>query len=117
MAAVHREPGDGKVEEALDAGAVVSAVNLAEVVRKYSRGGAPLSGIREILSGLRLEVVPFDIEQAYRAGAWEPQFDALGLSLGDRACLSLAHMLKLPVMTADRQWAKLRIGLDIVLIR
>jgi len=39
-----------------------------------------------------------------------------GLSLGDHACLSVAYHLKLPVLTADRQWAKLHIGALIDLI-
>jgi ribonuclease VapC len=31
----------------------------------------------------------------------------LGLSLGDRACLAAARSRDLPVLTADRAWAKL----------
>jgi PIN domain nuclease of toxin-antitoxin system len=34
---------------------------------------------------------------------------ALGLSLGDRACLALGRRLKLPVLTADQIWKKVEL--------
>jgi PIN domain nuclease of toxin-antitoxin system len=37
--------------------------------------------------------------------------------LGDRACLALALRLGLPVMTADRIWGKVTLGVDVQLIR
>jgi len=46
-----------------------------------------------------------------------PLTKPLGLSLGDRTCLALAIDRECPVMTADRNWAKLNIGVPIQLIR
>jgi PIN domain nuclease of toxin-antitoxin system len=40
-----------------------------------------------------------------------------GLSLGDRACLSLAKLKSFPVLTADKIWAKLSVGVEIKIIR
>ena len=40
-----------------------------------------------------------------------------GLSLGDRACLALGDRLGCPVVTADRVWASLDVGVAIVVIR
>ena len=40
-----------------------------------------------------------------------------GLSLGDRLCLALGLESNLPVLTADRRWKELNIGVNIVLIR
>jgi PIN domain nuclease of toxin-antitoxin system len=37
--------------------------------------------------------------------------------LGDRACLALAQQLDLPVLTADKIWQRLDIGVSIQLIR
>lgn len=39
------------------------------------------------------------------------------LSFGDRACLALGKALGLSVLTADRKWHDLDIGVDIRLIR
>lgn len=40
-----------------------------------------------------------------------------GLSLGDRACLALGMKMNLPVLTADRAWAKLDLGVQVNLLR
>jgi PIN domain nuclease of toxin-antitoxin system len=40
-----------------------------------------------------------------------------GLSLGDRACLALGEGLGYPVITADRVWASLDLGIEVVVIR
>ena len=42
---------------------------------------------------------------------------ALGLSLGDRACIALATDRNIPAMTADRDWAGLAVDVSISLIR
>jgi ribonuclease VapC len=39
------------------------------------------------------------------------------LSLGDRCCLALGMVEELSVMTADRDWAKLQLGIKINVIR
>jgi PIN domain nuclease of toxin-antitoxin system len=46
-----------------------------------------------------------------------PQTRARGLSLADRACLSLGLRLNLPVHTCDRAWAGLALPLEIQLLR
>jgi PIN domain nuclease of toxin-antitoxin system len=61
--------------------------------------------------------VPFDEELARGAGALRPATKSLGLSLGDRACLALAQREGLPVLTADRAWAKLAVGVEVKVIR
>jgi PIN domain nuclease of toxin-antitoxin system len=54
------------------------------------------------------EIIDFDMEQAKIAGDLLPQTRALGLSLGDRACLALGVALKAPIYTADQSWKDLR---------
>jgi PIN domain nuclease of toxin-antitoxin system len=92
-------------------------VNLSEVVAKTTAWGAEVHGAREQLERLSLSVHPFDAEQAYAAAALYGKTRHLGLSIGDRACLSLAQTLDRPALTADRTWDELRIGVTVELIR
>ncbi len=50
------------------------------------------------------------------ASLWKTTREA-GLSLGDRACLALGLKTELPVLTTDRAWADLKVGVSVGLIR
>lgn len=67
LALLNAEPGADAVAQALPA-AVISAVNLSEVVAKLTQAGMPENAIRQALLPLALKVEPFDEEQAYQAG-------------------------------------------------
>jgi PIN domain nuclease of toxin-antitoxin system len=116
LALLNAEPGSRLVEENLS-GAVISSVNLSEVVAKLSDRGMPEAEVRTALEGLGLDVRHFDTEMAYTAGTLRPSTRGLGLSLGDRACLALGLSLSAQVFTTDRSWKKLRIGVKIRAIR
>lgn len=116
LALLHGEPGSERVAAVIP-GAAVCAVNLCEVVGKLAERGVPEAVVHSALSGLDLDVIPFDEPLAVRAGMLRPQTRALGLSLGDRACLALAEHLALPAITTDAQWSKLDLGIEIVLAR
>jgi len=116
LALLNSEPGSRIVEESLSS-AAVSAVNLSEVVSKLSERGMPEAEVRTALEGLGLDVRPFDTAMAYSAGTLRPATRGLGLSLGDRACLALGLSLSAPVLTTDRSWRKLKIGVKIRAIR
>ena len=116
LALLNAEPGADVVAEALPRG-VISAVNLSEVVAKLCEAGVPEKAIHQALQPLGIEIVPFDEEQAYQAGLLRASTQDMGVSLGDRACLSLAKMLGVEALTADRAWAGLSVGVTIKLIR
>ena len=116
LALLNAEPGADIVTEALPGG-VISAVNLSEVIAKLCDAGMPEKAIRQALQPLGLEIVPFDEEQSYQAGLLRVATQDMGVSLGDRACLSLAKMLGVVVLTADRAWAGLSVGVTIKVIR
>ncbi len=102
--------------EALPQG-VISAVNLSEVVAKLCEAGMPEKAIHQALQPLGIEIVSFDEDQAYQAGLLRTSTQDFGISLGDRACLSLAKKLGIDAITADRAWAELSIGTTIQVIR
>ena len=116
LALLHDEPGASEVEPWIADG-VISAVNLAEVVGKLLEAGMPEEPTLTAIEGLALDVIAFDAAMAVRAGALRPLTRSLGLSLGDRACLATAQQLKLPVITADRTWQKLDVGVKVHIVR
>lgn len=116
MALLRREPCSDKVQAAL-AGAAISAANLSEVLAKAAEVPKGVEAAKAFLRGLQLPIVAFDEQQADIAAGLRPITRSLGLSLGDRCCLALALTRALPVMTADRGWAELQIGVDILVIR
>ena len=116
LALLNDEPGAELVAESLPQ-AAINAVNLSEVVAKLADAEMPDEAIRDALLVLSLDVVPFDVEQAYEAGLLRSATKGAGLSLGDRGCLSLARRLDLPALTADRMWEQLSVGAKVRVIR
>ena len=121
LALVHAEPGAESVADALR-DAVMSTVNWAEVVARVRSGAtngdsAGPSALRFELCALGLRLEQFSAEQADLAGELRRSTREFGLSLGDRACLALALARSEPVLTADRVWRRLRLGVEIEVIR
>ena len=113
---INREPGRDAVS-AIGSDIVMSAVNYAEVVTKLAFGRMSRDEIDDVVVGYRLTVAPLTESLAMTAGLLVARTRHKGLSLADRACLALAMELRLPVITADRAWAGLDLGIDIRLIR
>ncbi len=116
LAVLKREPG-ADVVKAHVPGASMSAVNVAEVVGKLSASGMTGVEVHAAIATLGVEVVSFDEELAFATGMLGPLTMDSGLSLGDRACLALGRHLALPVLTGDRTWAELDVGVEVQLIR
>ncbi len=119
LALLHQEPGEERVVEALASGAVMSAVNLSEVVAKLADIGMTEPDIRATVETLDIEVAEFDVSGAFATGMLRPPSRRAGLSLGDRACLALGQQRGLPVLTADTAWNSLSLGseIEIVMLR
>jgi len=116
LAVVFRERGAEAAARALN-GAMISAVNAAEVVSRLVDSGTGAAAARAVLLAFGLTIRPFDAALAIDAGLLRAATRALGLSLGDRACMALARRERARVITADRSWAALDIGVEIALIR
>lgn len=116
LALLWSEPGSDAVAAVMD-NAAISAVNMAEVYSKLIDRGIVGDEIRALLSELAIRVVTFDEAQAFKAGDLRLATRALGLSIGDRACLALAASENLSALTADKAWGNLDLGISITLIR
>jgi PIN domain nuclease of toxin-antitoxin system len=116
LAMLQSEPGGDLVQELLEA-SLMSTVNWSEVVQKALDRKVETAGLRDDLEALGLEIIPFTPEQAERTARLRSQTQQFGLSLGDRACLALAEERTLPVITADRVWDSMEIGIEVRVIR
>jgi ribonuclease VapC len=122
LAYLRGEPGAEAVVEALGDGAVISTVNLAEVLsRAADRGADPAQRAKDLaergLLGAAITLEPFTEADAIEVARLRPLTRSAGLSLGDRACLALARRLGVRALTADSSWAKGAHGVQVEQIR
>lgn len=116
LALLNQETGSEEILQLID-NAAISTVNLSEVIAKLAEAGIPEDDIKQILFHLNLEVILFNEEQALKAGMMRPETKSIGLSFGDRACLALGIVLNQPVITTDRLWSNLSLGIEIRVVR
>jgi len=143
LAYLRDEPGADVVEAAIAAGdVVISTVNILEVLNRLSderpevarvlERDAPRQGPTELprsivvsgrewpLYSAAVKLEPFTEADSWRAAVLRPITRGLGLSLGGRACLALAHRLGALALTADPSWLALSsaaVGVEIRLIQ
>jgi ribonuclease VapC len=116
LAALKSEPFT-KVDAQRIVGATISAVNFCEVLSKLRDDGLDEDQTNAAVATLDLDIVAFDAARSRIAAHLRPETRRAGLSLADRVCLALGRRLGCPVVTADRAWAALDIGVEIILIR
>lgn len=117
LALIRDEQGGSEVAAVISQ-AIISAVNLQEVIKELLASGLSVETAREILDGLRLDVRNHDQQSAYEAAALYLATRTYGRGLGDRSCMALGIALACPVMTADREWRNVEVdGLQLHHIR
>ncbi|HZC00730.1 MAG TPA: PIN domain-containing protein [Gammaproteobacteria bacterium] len=116
LAFMFRESGHEQVAEVIEE-SCLSTVNLAEVLGRFVRDGHNSAAVLTRLQSMAIELVPLSVSHAALIAEMLPKTQALGLSLGDRACLALAAAREIPALTADQPWVKADIGIGIQLIR
>ena len=117
LAVLNREAGADLVLPLLPR-AWMSSVNWSEVVQKaMARGVAVGSRMRRDVEAIGVVIVPFEPDDAERAARLWQSAPRAGLSLGDRACLALAQHRDAVAVTADRDWAALRLDVAIRVVR
>lgn len=116
LALIYDEAGSDTVQDHI-ADAFVSSVNAAEVMSKLSERETPQDMLDQVWGTLSYLCVNFSGQHALRASQLRAVTRAHRLSLGDRACLATADLLGVAVLTSDRAWGKLDLGIDIKVIR
>lgn len=116
------EPGAEHVQTALSHGCTIHQVNWAEVLsERAERGDEPrhLQGqlTRHGLIGQLLQIDPGHPDDALHVAELRVSTRPAGLSLGDRYCLALGRRLNTPVLTTDRAWSGLDVGVQIEQLR
>lgn len=114
LALLQEEPGVDEVEAIMD-GALMSCVNLSEVLQKAEQHGVRTEGLEYDLEALGVEFRDFGLRTA-RATA-EVWSRGTGLSLGDRACLALAGDVGATAVTTDARWADAGLDVELRVIR
>lgn len=122
LAYLQGEAGGEAIWDALVKGSFMSAVNYAEVLTKLAETGADADVTDQTLraqgiSGALLHVLPMTEVEAVTAARLRGATKLFGLSLGDRCCLATGLRLGLPVLTADRAWSAIDIGIPVQVIR
>ena len=117
LAVLNQEAGMDVVLPLLP-GALMSAVNWSEVVQKALARNVPASlQMREHVEAAGVDILPFEVEDGEGAALVWHRAPRHGLSLGDRACLALAQARGATAVTADRGWAQLSVGVEVLVIR
>jgi hypothetical protein len=116
IASIYEEKGGDMVAKYLPQ-AIISAVNMTEVISYMVNRGLDVEQVKELLESLTIEVAPYDAEQAFISGEIMLKTKKKGLSLADRACLALAITKNLPVLTVEKAWDELNLKVSIKLIR
>ena len=117
LALLRDEPGADVVAQYIGDG-LISAVNFQEVIKGLLRREVPNDAALAMLDALHLDVRPHGRDDAVAAANLYSATKAFGSGLGDRTCMALAIAEGLPVLTADREWARIEIpGLKLMLAR
>lgn len=122
LAYLRREDGAEAVRSVIVRRAIMSTVNLAEVLaRGTDRGEDPQARLDELydigLLGDTIWIESFTAQDVVETARLRPLTRRAGLSLADRACLALARRTDLPALTADNAWSRVDVGVEIVQLR
>lgn len=110
LAVVREEPGSDVALSKLD-NALISSVNVCEVLYKIVASGGSMESAQWIIGKLPIVSIPFCNEQALVAASIHKKTHRKGISFADRACLALGLTHDVPVLTGERKWQSL--GIDV----
>ena len=116
LADIHSEPG-AEVARAVIKDSLISVVNFTEIITNLIESGVPPHEARFLAEHIGYRVEPVDQSTATTAGLLYEKTRGKGVSLADRFCLALALERGWPVVTGDKMWKELDVGVEVRLIR
>lgn len=112
------ETGSDTVARALEeAIPLMTATNVAECVSKLVQRGWHPDEVEALLRELDVAVIAEDLALGVLAGEVHARTRAHGVSIGDALCLAAALRDRVPVLTADRAWGALDLGIAVEVVR
>lgn len=118
IALFRREPGWELIDESAT-DAVMSAVNLGEVVQRQLRLNVSRIETERLMGELGVLIVDVDADLAMDAAELRHKIPKAGLSQADCICLALAKRMNVVAMTTDRDWAGVAdaVGVKVQVVR
>jgi ribonuclease VapC len=118
IALFRREPGWELIDESAT-DAVMSAVNLGEVVQRQLRLNVSRIETKRLIAELGVLIIDVDAGLAMDAAELRHQIPKSGLSQADCICLALAKRMGVAAMTADQRWLKIAeaVGVEVRVVR
>ena len=114
--AILHEEGDWQNYAGSISGQYLASVNAAEIMVSLVQAGLTPDAAGQALRLLGMIIVPFDEQDAVTMAAMQPQLKALRLSLAARACLAFAKRRALIVLTTEKAWRNLDLGVKIEVV-
>lgn len=108
LALIKNESGAEIVEELLG-NIVMSSVNISEVASILLDSEMSPTEALSAIEPFVDSIVSFDLKQSIDCASLKKTTKVFGLSLGDRACITLGTQLGLPIYTADKVWQELKL--------
>ena len=111
LALIGNEPGADRLHPLL-ASSAITAINLAEVVKKLRERGVPRPEVEATIADIQIPIEagpanatgPADAAQAIELGDLAAAVRSHGLSMGDAVCLATAARSKRTAVTTEKRW-------------
>ena len=116
LAVMNAEPGADAVRASL-VGAIISAVNYSEVMKKTLERSVAVEQLHALVTSASLNIIPFELSLAAISAELFLATKEYGLSFADRACLALGLQRRATVLTADAKWKLVKVSVKVKLIR
>jgi PIN domain nuclease of toxin-antitoxin system len=96
---------------------LISSVIFAEAAAWFVFSGVSRLEAERLVRSAVDEIAPFEEEDVASLLKFAAAAREHGLSLADMVCLSLAIKEKIPVITSDKAWKKLKLPVEVIVFR